>query len=206
MQVIFSSQFVNTGVLVLLMNANFDNTFLSFVPVRNRFSDFTSAWYLTIGNSIVETMIIATIMPYVSFGMAYSQKLLPRLFDSSCTCFRKVPKTRKITVQQYVNLYSGKNDVELHKKYSICMNFVFVAFLHGLALPILFPIAAFGIFNMYVTERLQFAYFYKKPPLMDNKLNESSLSILQFAPIGMLLLGYWQLGNRQQFFNESSDL
>jgi hypothetical protein len=33
------------------------------------------------------------------------------------------------------------------------MNFVFVAFTHGAAMPILFPIAGFGILNFYIVER-----------------------------------------------------
>jgi len=96
--------------------------------------------------------------------------------------------------------------VELYFRYSAIMNFVFVTFTHGLALPILFPIAAFGIFNQWLVEKLMFAYFYKQPPLIDNKLNDYALSILQKAPICMLILGYWQLGNREMFFNSPSEL
>jgi len=82
-------------------------------------------------------------------GVDYGKKLLLRAWDSRCTCFRKVPKTKKITVNQFVDLYSGK-DVELHFEYSKCLNFVFVAFTHGMALPILFPIAGLGILNQYI--------------------------------------------------------
>lgn len=105
---VFASQFINTGILLLLTNANFDNTILSFIPVRNKFKDFSSVWYLTIGRSVVTTMVIACVMPYVKFVTDYSKKLIFRIWDSNCTCCRKVPKTKKITVQQYVNLYEGK--------------------------------------------------------------------------------------------------
>lgn len=54
---------------------------------------------------------------------------------------------------------------------------------------------------MYITERLQFAWFYKKPPMMGNVLNEASLGILRKGPIGMILVGYYMLGNRQMFHN-----
>ena len=76
------------------------------------------------------------------------------------------------------------------------MYMVFVAFTHGIALPILFPIASFAFFNHYVVEKTQFAWFYKQPPLLDNTLNDSALKILEFAPLFMLTFGYWQLGNR----------
>ena len=71
---------------------------LSFIPIRNKFSDFTSVWYLTIGKSIVMTMTIASFMPYVQFLSAYSVKSLLRGLDSSFTCFKTMPKTKKITV------------------------------------------------------------------------------------------------------------
>ena len=86
------------------------------------------------------------------------------------------------------------------------MNLIFVTFTYGLALPILFPICLVGMINILVTEKWQFAYFYQQPPLIDNKLNDRALKILEWAPIMMLVFGYWQLGNRQMFFNEVSDL
>lgn len=53
MQFVFIAQFINTGILLLLTNANFENSPLSFIPIRNKFSDFSNVWYLTIGKSIV---------------------------------------------------------------------------------------------------------------------------------------------------------
>lgn len=195
MQQVFMAQFINTGILLLLVNANFEHSFLSFIPIRNTFSDFSSVWYLTIGKSIVMTMAIASFMPYAGFMIAVVTKLLLRAQDSSFTCFSKVPKTKKITVPQYETLYSGP-EVQFHLKYSSMMYMVFVTFTHGIALPILFPISCFAMCNMYIIEKLQFAYFYRQPPLLDNSLNDSSLRILQKAPLFMLCFGYWQLGNR----------
>ena len=37
-------------------------------------------------------------------------------------------------------------------------------------------------------------------------MNIGALAILSYAPIPMLFFGYWQLGNRQIFFNESSPI
>jgi len=58
-------------------------------------------------------------------------------------------------------------------------------------MPVLWPITLFALFNMYLTERIQFAYFYKRPPLLGNTLNDKGLSVLQFAPIVMMIMGYW---------------
>ena len=41
MTFVFYSQFLNTGLILLLTNANFDNTPISWLPIRNQFSDFS---------------------------------------------------------------------------------------------------------------------------------------------------------------------
>jgi len=76
------------------------------------------------------------------------------------------------------------------------MTQVFVSFMYGLFLPVLFLTTLFGIFNMYVVERLCLAYYFRKPPLYDAKINLRAIQILKFAPIPMFILGYWSLGNR----------
>lgn len=78
--------------------------------------------------------------------------------------------------------------------------------MYGLAMPILFPIALFAFINIYVTERFMFAYFYRQPPMYANRLNDGALNVLKWAPILLLAFGYWQLGNRQIFFNEIEKL
>ena len=55
----------------------------------------------------------------------------------------------------------------MHFKYSSIMVQIFVSFMYGMNLPLLFPIALFGIFNMLVVEKLCLAYYYKQPPMYD---------------------------------------
>ena len=38
--------------------------------------------------------------------------------------------------------------------------------------------------------------------MIGNDLNNTGLSIFMYAPMFMMAFGYWQLGNREQFFNE----
>lgn len=49
MTTIFYSQFVNTGLLLMITNANFENTPLELLTFRNSFPDYTSDWYLVVG-------------------------------------------------------------------------------------------------------------------------------------------------------------
>ena len=71
------------------------------------------------------------------------------------------------------------------------MNFTFISFTYGLVLPIMFPIALVAFINLYIVERYQFAYIYRRPPIMGNDLNEKALASMKWAPVIMLVFGYW---------------
>jgi len=116
-------------------------------------------------------------MPYVSFITAYIPRLLRRFFDGRMTIFTAEPTTKKVTILQFVRLYSGP-EVILHFRYSMLIMSVYITFTYGLILPILWPITLIHVFNLYVVERLQFAYFYIRPPMIGNTLNEIGLTKL----------------------------
>ena len=147
------------------------------------------------------------LFPYVEFCMFGGIKVAMRMLDSGWYFFRKDDsemRTKKKTQKQYLNLYAGPEYL-MHFKYSSVLVQVFVSFMYGMFIPLLFLTTLFGIFNMYVVERLCLAYYYKQPPLYDAKLNLAAIKILKGAPILMFALGYWFLSNRQIFFNEPYD-
>ena len=76
------------------------------------------------------------------------------------------------------------------------MSMVFISFMYGMAIPMMFPITLVGIFSIYINERLLLAYSYQKPVAIDDKLEKISYAWYQFAPIVMFLYGYWFIGNR----------
>lgn len=92
-----------------------------------------------------------------------------------------------------MNLYSGPEHA-MHFKYATILNTVFVTFMFGTALPVLFPIAVFTFFNMYVCERVLLVYYYPKPPVYDGELNDLALAITKWAPIFLIFFGFWTLG------------
>lgn len=150
-------------------------------------------------------MVFQAFMPFVNVMILFTLKGLVRFLDSNISMFREYPKTKKKTIQAFVNLYAGP-EISIHFRYSAILNQIWVAMTHGLAIPVLFPICLLGIFNMYMVEKLLFARFYKQPPLFDNKLNERALDIVKMSPLVFLSTSYWLLGNRQMYFNEVSDV
>lgn len=146
-------------------------------------------------------MFIAAIFPAIEFGYTYPLKYLFRKLDSGFKSEENT--TKKITIQQYVNLYAGPDHL-LHFKYSSVMNITFVTFMYGLALPLLFPIALIAFIVLYTTEKLAITYFYRKPPMYDEKMNEAAIGILKWAPFFMVIFGFWQMGNMQIFSKDVS--
>ena len=121
--------------------------------------------------------------------------------------------TQATTKKDYIAIYAGLEYL-IHFKYSSVLVQVYVAFMYGMFVPLLFPMAAFGIMNMYITEKIALTYFYRQPPMYDETLNQKAFDILKNAPLFMFILGYWAIGNPaifegqaevRVFFNRSAD-
>jgi len=78
--------------------------------------------------------------------------------------------------------------------------------MYGMFMPVMFFTTLIGLVNIYIVDRLCLAYYYRKPPAYDAKLNLRAIGILKKAPLWMFLFGYWALGNRQIFFNETHSI
>ena len=95
---IFVSQYVNTGLMLLLTNGKFEGGIAYFISndVMGDYPDFTDDWYLNVGPQLVNTMLVAAFMPYISFAISYLIKFVARTLDSN-KCLGN-GKTRKVTV------------------------------------------------------------------------------------------------------------
>ena len=103
--------------------------------------------------------------------------------------------TKKTSLAEYIELYSGINHM-VHYGYSTMLVIVFVTFMFGFGIPVLFPIATASLFVLYRVEKYMMYYFYKQPPMYEEKITEQILSTLRLAPFLYLLCGYWMLTNR----------
>ena len=197
---VFITQFFNTAFLMLLVYANFNDAGLPLGSLFNGpFADFVPFWYVQVGWKMTQTMIINSFMPVVSFGIAWGMKFAFRLLDRSFG--KDTYKTKKTSIQLYIDLYSGPEYL-IHFKYSIILNISFVCMVYGVGVPLLLLVAAISFAILYATERLLVAYFYQQPPAFDDKLTKNAVAILKYASILYLLFGFWMLSNRGMFDNE----
>ena len=89
----------------------------------------------------------------------------------------------------------------MHYKYSAMLNITFITMMFGAGMPILFPIASFSFFSLYIVENYMLYYVYKEPPAYDEKLNVEVLRKLAFGPLFLVAFGYWMLSNKQLLNN-----
>lgn len=64
-------------------------------------------------------------------------------------------------------IYNG-SEYLIHFKYSNIFNVLFVTCFYGVGMPLLFPIAAFNMMNLYICERIFVARYVKLPPNLDD--------------------------------------
>ena len=80
---ILASTFINTGLLLLFTNADLSfSSILSWLPLRQQYSDISKDWYRDIGVALVKTMAIMAVFPYVEFALAFGIKAALRMWDS----------------------------------------------------------------------------------------------------------------------------
>lgn len=118
---------------------------------------------------------------------------------------KKEKTTKCKTIQAYVNLYAGPVH-SMSFRYSAILVTSWICLMYGVALPIMFPIGALTFFNYYVVDKFLVAYYFRRPPIYDDKLQRMSLGAMKYAPVLMFFFGWWTMGNMQIFKNDVKDL
>ena len=106
--------------------------------------------------------------------------------------------TKTKTISQYLQIYCGPAYL-IHYKYSSLINIIFITFMFGAGLPVLYFIALASFILQYILERILVAYSYREPPLFDQTLHREALKLIKFAGFIYSALAFWMLGNHQIF-------
>lgn len=183
----FGAQFVNTALIVIIVNASFG---LSSVPVVNRFlggkyRDFEREWYPTVGMGIATTMLLNALVPQVTL-----------LVQMACVApFRQWYKCRTIRTQAKMDaLYAGPTfDISL--RYPMVLNTVFVTMVFCGGSPILLFIALVAATGIYWLDKLSILYLYSVKTTYDEVLGEVTLQVLPWTLALHLGFSAWMYGN-----------
>jgi len=147
------------------------------------------------------TMAINAFYVYIDFGISFATSAIFRAMDQGWAtyfCCRQNKTTKCATIQAYVNLYAGPEH-SMAYRYSAILVTSWICLMYGVCMPIMFPIGALTYMNYFIADRLLVAYYFRRPPVYDEKLQRTSLAMMKFAPVLMFFFGYWCLGNVQIF-------
>jgi hypothetical protein len=90
-------------------------------------------------------------------------------------------------------------EFEGHWKFSYITYVIFVTFLWGSVLPIMFPIGLLNIFIFWAAERLSMFYIFRKPPLYTDYLTQTTINTMYSAVVLYLLIACWAYSNPNLF-------
>jgi hypothetical protein len=160
---LFIMQFINTSILLLLVNASFFVTSDSY----EQFSDFEyPGWYELIGKSIMFSLVFNIVTPHISQALVYY---------SSCCALTK-SKEWDFSVR-YASIYST----------------VFSAFMFSSRLPIMYPIGACTMFVRFWVDKILFLKVQGSVPAYTMELQELFSNSLLVSWIIHLTIGLWML-------------
>ena len=187
-------QFFNTAILLFIVNYNMIQDPVTFGLVGGSLRDFNRTWFKILGNTIVGTMVITGSMPLVGLAGNYTRQFLERAWDRGFS-INSVYKTKKTGLKEYIDLHSGPPH-SIHFAFSQLLVIVFVTFMFGFGIPILFPIAFVSIFVLYHVEKICMYYRYRRPPMYDEHVTQLVQRLLRLAPVMYLFSAYWMLTNK----------
>jgi hypothetical protein len=152
-----------------------------------------------VGNILVGSMMFNVYYPLIEAVGYWFMRILFRALDRGCSCDSR--KTKQTSIQSYMEIVDGPLYF-IHYKYSSILTILYVTFMYGFGIPILFPIACVSFIMLYFVEKTLLVYTYRMPPMYDEKLSQDVLRKLQVAPILYCFFGYWMVSNLQLVSND----
>ena len=166
--VTFLCQFFNTGFILLLINADMREQPFSFGVIYGKNGDFNAEFFQQTGDILISTMLFNSFYPLIEFFGHWVKRATLRKLDRSWGSDEY--KTKKTSIQSYINLYSGPTYL-MHYKYSSILNICFVTFMYAFGIPLLFPVAILSLTILYFVETGCLYYSYRMPPMYDEHLS-----------------------------------
>lgn len=182
--------FVNTGVLILVINGNLNSTFFgasfTHIPVvgnyifNGDYSDYTRKWFIYVGTSVIIIMFVNIIMPPVSGFLFFVLKKMTR-----CCC------KNRATIQRDLNsLFKGPDYDIAYSGAQFLANF-YITLMYCNACPLLLPIFLVYVLLRYWTDKCLLLRHYCAPPSYDDRFPAKVITAMPYAVLIHLLLSLW---------------
>ena len=186
--------------MLLIVNAGMKDNPVTYGVVGSSLRDFNRTWFKIVGNTIVGTLLLNVIMPILESVFYKFLKVCYRAMDRGC-CQKDKYVTNMTSIAEYIDLYSGI-DFEMQDGFNAFLIIVFVTFMFGFGIPLMFPIATVAMYVLSCTEEYNLYYFYRQPPMYDDTITQKILALMRLAPFCYFITAYWMLSNQQILSNE----
>jgi hypothetical protein len=186
---IFITQFINTAIVVMVVNARPPNGItLGFLQqfgiLAGRFPEYNRGWYAVVGTNILFTMAINIVEPNV---MPFIEEYI-RLLSAWLTISRD-----KVNSQRHMINMHQPTEMPMEARYALILNVIFVTLLFSSGMPILNPMAMLFIASAYACDKFMLLRVFKKP-YYDAALADITAKMLPFGAMMHCLNGFWMYG------------
>lgn len=194
---LFVVQVVNTGLLVLVMNAKvagFDQTSISFL--NGKYADFTAPWYADVGISIMFTMMLYMFGVHgLKLVTIVSSKFF-RWQDKHFTSDTRL--TNQVSQEQLNKLYLGPEFV-IEVRYATALTICFVCVTYAPAMPLMYLITAVAFWLLYIVDKFYFLRVSRIPRAVSPSLAHSVVKSFYVAAFFNLAIAIWSFSNSVLF-------
>jgi bacterioferritin (cytochrome b1) len=206
---LFSLKLLNTGVVVLLVNAHLEDIGAKIAQDPNlplfagSYGDFNMGWYYGVGVSIIVTMMVNSVSFVIWPVLGAFSGWKARCCDRGCT-YNKM-KSKKKTQHDYNSLFIGP-EFALADRYATCLNDMFVIMMYAGGMPILLWVGFVGATLRFYVDRWSFVRLYRKPPEYDATVAIAAEKFFPYAGLLQLMFSMWMYTNPSIFGSRSSAL
>lgn len=188
---LFAAQFVNTALLVVLINAPLKDYVQGIVSSEN-YDDMNPAWYASVGANIMTTMIISVFSPH---------------FHAILKCIRfkrgqSYASSSKVASQRDLNARFVGPAADYTKRYAQIFSTLATCYTFSAGMPLMNFIFFACMVVGYAFDKMFFIRLYRKPPAYSNGLSARMTSFLPVIVILHLALACWNFGNGTQIFHD----
>ncbi|GBG33178.1 Hypothetical Protein FCC1311_094022 [Hondaea fermentalgiana] len=189
----------NTGLILFLINEDYSLIGLGAINEISRLSgyrDFTMEWYADVGLQIIFIMLINVFAPQAFIYLEYAFALF----------FKRNVRCRKPTSQRELNEWNTGPTFLLHYRIAQNLMTVFVTFLYGPGMPVLYPLAALAFLVYYWTDKYFLLRYYRTPPRYDSRIwTKFTTNAMLIAVIPNAAFAVWMYSTPGIFWFPSED-
>ena len=179
---------INIGFVLFLVNFSMPRVRETFGFMRGEYRIATPSWFKRIGVKIVFTMGMMLFTIHGSNAAWAGCCALKRKRDRGFSSDKRITKT--LTQFDYEDMNTGP-EFMIDYKYANMITWLFVVFVYGAGMPILFPLGAFNFFITYWIDKYLLLSHYKKPPMFDIYIVLHVISWFKYALFFHFLITQW---------------